>query len=151
MKRVALLLVISACATTTPPPKAGPPARDVTELVTLEGDRILVRESLSFEHGKSDVSPESTDLLDAVAKILEDNPAIGQLTIVGHADATGDPANNQPLSLARAKAVKAYLETRGIDASRLTAQGVGADVPIDSNDTDQGRARNRRVEFRVSK
>lgn len=150
MKRVALLLVISACATTSTP-GAAPPARDVTELVTLEGDRIIVRESLSFEHGKSEVSPTSTDLLDAVAKILTDNPAIGQLTIVGHADASGEPANNLPLSLARAKAVKAYLETKGIEPTRLTAQGVGADVPLDTNDTDQGRARNRRVEFKVSK
>jgi OmpA-OmpF porin, OOP family len=147
MTRVALLLVISACATTA----ATNPARDLSEVVTLEGDRIVVRESISFEHGKSEVAPSSTDLLDAVAQILADNPGIDRLTIVGHADATGDPANNPPLSLARAKAVKAYLESKGIEPARLTAEGVGAEAPIDRNDTDEGRARNRRVEFKVSK
>src|SRR5690349_8514621 len=101
MRRLGLLILICACATA---PRSAP-ARDVSELVTLEGDKIVVRESISFEHGKSEVGPSSTDLLDAVAKILDDNRDIKRLTIVGHADATGDPANNPPLSLARANAV----------------------------------------------
>lgn len=148
MKRLALLLLISACATTTPKKAT---VRNVDELVTLEDDKIVVRESITFEHGQSDIAPASTDLLDAVAKILSDNPGILRLIIIGHADATGDPANNPPLSLARAKAVKTYLEGRGIEPVRIEAQGVGAEIPIDSNETDEGRARNRRVEFRVSR
>lgn len=147
MKRLALLLLIG-CATA---PAKTPPKRDLDELVTLEGDKIVVRESITFQHGQSEIAPSSTDLLDAVAKILTDNPAIQRLTVVGHADATGDPANNPPLSLARAKAVKSYLEGRGIAPARIEAQGVGAEVPIDTNETDEGRARNRRVEFRVSR
>ncbi len=148
MGRLGFLLLICACATAQKP---APAHRDLTELVTLEGDKIVVRESITFEHAKVDIAESSTDLLDAVAKILDDNPSIKRLTIVGHADATGDPANNPPLSLARATAVKKYLEGRGIDAARLEAQGVGAEMPIDTNDTDEGRARNRRVEFRVSR
>lgn len=156
MTRAGLLLLITACATApkpAPPPPSppAPPSRDVSELVTLEGDKIVVRESISFEHGKSEVTPACTDMLDAVAKILRENDAIRRLTIVGHADATGDPANNPPLSLARAIAVKKYLESRGIDAARLEAEGIGAEKPIDSNETDEGRARNRRVEFRISR
>lgn len=148
MRRLGFLLLICACATAQKP---APGARDLSELVTLEGDKIVVRESITFEHAKVDIAPQSTDLLDAVAKILEDNPSIKRLTIVGHADATGDPANNPPLSLARASAVKKYLEGKGVDAARLEAQGVGAEMPIDTNETDEGRARNRRVEFRVSR
>jgi OmpA-OmpF porin, OOP family len=150
MRRLSFLLLGCACATAAPKP-APPVQRDLSELVTLEGDKIVVRESITFEHAKVDIAAQSTALLDAVAKILGDNPSIKRLTIVGHADATGDPANNPPLSLARASAVKRYLEGRGVDAARLEAQGVGADMPIDTNETDEGRARNRRVEFRVSR
>ena len=148
-RAILLLLSITACATTTGS-QPGPP-RDMSEIVTLEGDKIVVRESLTFEHGKSEVAPSSFDVLDAVAKIVRENDSIKRLTIVGHADATGDPANNPPLSLARANAVKRYLESKGVDTDRLEAQGVGADMPLDSNETDEGRARNRRVEFRVAK
>lgn len=147
MRWVGLLLLCGGCATA---PGRSAPARDVSELVLLEGDKIIVKESISFEHGKSEVAAASADLLDAVAKILARNTDIKRLTIVGHADASGDPANNPPLSLARANAVKRYLEGQGIDADRLEARGVGADMPIDTNETDEGRARNRRVEFRVS-
>ena len=74
-----------------------------------------------------------------------------KLDIVGHTDSTGTEAYNQALSVRRAQAVRAYLIAAGIDAARLTASGKGESSPIASNDTRDGRAKNRRVEFIVSK
>lgn len=127
-----------------------PVVRNADELVQLEGDRIVVRESIRFEHGSADISSASTDLLDSVAKIMRETQSISKLTIVGHTDATGDPAANPPLSQSRAAAVKKYLESKGVDPNRLDTKGYGASQPVDTNDTDEGRAKNRRVEFRIS-
>ncbi|MFT3713835.1 MAG: OmpA family protein [Archangium sp.] len=146
---VLLLLCVSACATTatvTPPTK-----RDVTELVELSGDAIIVKETISFPHGKADIDQRSLDLLDRVAEILKTTQAITRLTIEGHTDTTGDPDFNLPLSEARALAVKKYLESKGVEPGRLEARGFGAEQPVESNDTDTGRAKNRRVEFKVTR
>ena len=124
--------------------------RDVSTLVQLEGDAIVVRETIQFEHGKADIDPRSTDLLDQVAEILKTTSTIARLTIEGHTDTTGEPAANQPLSEARALAVKKYLEGKGVSSSRLESKGYGSEHPLDTNDTEDGRAKNRRVEFKVS-
>lgn len=145
-----VFLVASGCATTSSTDRPGPP-RDVSELVELSGDAIIVRETIGFAHGESTLDPRSNDLLDAVAKILNGTDSITLLTIEGHTDITGDPAANQPLSLARAQAVKRYLEGKGVASSRLEAVGYGHDRPVDTNDTEAGRAKNRRVEFKVSR
>ena len=145
---IGLALLCSGCVTassTTVPP------RDVSELVVLEGDSIVVRETIGFPHGKADIEPRSMDLLDAVAKIMNGTTAITRLTIEGHTDTTGDPANNQPLSEERALAVKKYLESKGVDPSRLESKGFGSSQPVDTNETEEGRAKNRRVEFKVSR
>jgi outer membrane protein OmpA-like peptidoglycan-associated protein len=146
MLRVCLLAsaLLTACAT-------APKPRDVSSLVELEGDSIIVREAIQFESGKAEIAPRSTDLLDAVAKILNSNTSITTLTIEGHTDTTGEPSANPPLSEARANAVKKYLESKGVNPNRLQAKGYGSDRPLDTNDTEEGRARNRRVEFKVTK
>lgn len=126
-----------------------PVRRDVSSLVELQGDAIVVRETIQFEHGKADIDPRSTDLLDAVAEIMNTTSALTLLTVEGHTDTTGEPAANQPLSEARALAVQRYLEGRGVAPERLEAKGFGAERPVDTNDTEEGRARNRRVEFKV--
>jgi outer membrane protein OmpA-like peptidoglycan-associated protein len=83
-------------------------------------------------------------------KILnEDYPDI-KLSIAGHTDNTGKPEKNQELSIARAEAVKSYLTGKGVNESRLTATGYGQDQPIADNTTTSGKAKNRRVEFKVS-
>jgi outer membrane protein OmpA-like peptidoglycan-associated protein len=123
----------------------------VTELVQLAADAIIVKETISFPHGKADIEPSSLDLLDRVAEILKTTSAITRLTIEGHTDTTGDPDFNLPLSEARALAVKRYLESRGVDPPRLESRGFGALQPVDTNDTEAGRARNRRVEFKVTR
>jgi outer membrane protein OmpA-like peptidoglycan-associated protein len=117
--------------------------------VQLEGDRITVSETILFDTGKASIDPASTGLLDDVAGILKANPAITQMTIEGHTDSVGDAELNKQLSQGRADAVKAYLVGKGIDAGRMTATGYGAERPIASNDTEAGRATNRRVDFKV--
>jgi OmpA-OmpF porin, OOP family len=142
---VAAVVAVTGCATVPAPL----PKRDVSDLVLLEGDAIVVKENIRFSHGSTEIDPRSTDLLDAVAEIMKKTESIAHLTIIGHTDTTGDPAANPPLSAARALAVKRYLEGRGVAAARLEAKGVGSDQPIDTNQTEEGRARNRRVEFRI--
>ena len=73
-----------------------------------------------------------------------------RLTIVGHTDSTGSDAINDPLSRERAMAVRDYLSSRGVAASRVTVAGRGSREPVASNDTDSGRAANRRVEIFLS-
>jgi OOP family OmpA-OmpF porin len=84
-------------------------------------------------------------MADAMSKL-----ANRQVTIIGHTDNSGNRATNISLSQARADAVKGYLVAKGIASQQLTTTGVGPDQPIASNDTADGRARNRRIEFRVS-
>lgn len=152
MTRWTVLLVTSLCCgcTTTASARQDPP-RDVSSLVTLEGDAIRVKENIGFPHGKSELEESSKDLLDAVARILVNTTSITKLSIEGHTDTTGEPAANQPLSEERALAVKKYLESKGVDPSRLESRGFGSSQPVDTNDTEAGRAKNRRVEFKVTR
>ena len=136
--------VTAAAAVATAP-------RDVSSLVTLDGDSIVVRETIGFPHGKTEIEATSKDLLDAVARILVNTTAITRLTIEGHTDTTGEPHANQPLSEERALAVKKYLESRGVSAERLESRGFGSSQPVDTNETEAGRAKNRRVEFKVTR
>ena len=141
-----VLFLGTGCVTV---PKAEP--RDVSSLVMLEGDSIVVKETIGFGHGKADIEASSMDLLDAVAKILVSTKSIARLTIEGHTDTTGEPAANQPLSEERALAVKKYLESKGVEPERLESRGFGSSQPVDTNDTEEGRAKNRRVEFKVTR
>jgi outer membrane protein OmpA-like peptidoglycan-associated protein len=100
-----------------------------------------------FDTDKSDIKPESEAALKEIAKLLGQDSALA-LRVVGHTDATGDFTHNLQLSEARAKAVVTALSSRfGVNAARLSAHGVGQLCPVASNDTDEGRARNRRVEL----
>lgn len=145
---LATLLLGVGCASTSSSSARG---RNLAKLVHLEGDHIEVGETILFETGKANVDSASTDLLDAVADILKVTPGITKVTIEGYTDSTGDAAVNKQLSQSRADAVLAYLSGKGIAASRLEAKGFGAEQPIASNDTDEGRAKNRRVEFKVAR
>ncbi len=145
---LATLLLGVGCASTSSSSSRG---RDLSKLVHLEGDRIEVGETILFETGKANVDKASTDLLDAVADILKVTPGITKLTIEGYTDSTGDAAFNTQLSQDRADAVRTYLAGKGVDAARLESKGFGAESPIASNDTEEGRAKNRRVEFKVAR
>ncbi len=100
-----------------------------------------------FDTAKSDLKPESEPAIGEIAKLLTSNPAL-KVFIVGHTDMVGDAASNVRLSQARAQSVINALVTRhGIDATRLIAFGNGPYAPVASNKTDEGRAKNRRVEL----
>jgi OOP family OmpA-OmpF porin len=99
-----------------------------------------------FETNKSDIKPNFYPDLDAVVTILENNAALN-IKIEGHTDNMGSAAYNMKLSERRAKAVMEYLITKGIDPERLSAKGYGLTQPAASNNTKQGRAKNRRVEL----
>lgn len=101
---------------------------------------------VNFAVDKADILPGSQPQIDQVLALLREDPAL-RLSIDGHTDATGDAAHNQRLSEARAKSVVAALTGQGIEASRLEARGHGQAQPVADNATDEGRAKNRRVEL----
>jgi OOP family OmpA-OmpF porin len=113
---------------------------------STEANKALVLEGINFEYDSAKLTPEANTILDKVATSLHDWPAV-RVEIGGHTDARGSDSYNQRLSDARAKSVMAYLVAKGIDASRLTSKGYGEKKPIADNGTDEGRAKNRRVEL----
>jgi outer membrane protein OmpA-like peptidoglycan-associated protein len=102
---------------------------------------------INFDTASSVLKPDSEPAIDEIVKLLTSNPAL-KVGIVGHTDMVGDAASNLKLSMARAQAVISALVTKhGITAARLVAFGAGPWAPVASNDTDEGRAKNRRVEL----
>ena len=102
---------------------------------------------INFDTASSVIKPDSEPAIDEIAKLLTNNPTL-KVYIVGHTDMVGDAASNVKLSQARAQSVITALVTKhGIAASRLIAFGNGPYAPIASNKTDEGRAKNRRVEL----
>jgi outer membrane protein OmpA-like peptidoglycan-associated protein len=112
-------------------------------------NEIEVLKRIEFEFDKSTILPESYPILDEVVNLLAANPTIKKMTIEGHTDNQGTPEYNQRLSDDRARSVLNYLVKKGIDAGRLDSKGYGLTRPRATNDTDEGRQRNRRVEFHI--
>ena len=109
-------------------------------------DELLALEKIEFETGTAVPTGATEGVLDEVAAVLNQYESIS-VDIVGYTDSRGDDGANQVLSEERAAAVLAALVDRGIDESRISAEGRGEADPIDSNETDEGRQRNRRVEI----
>ena len=119
-----------------------------TKVVVTEEDRRVVRDAinnLEFDLGKSTIRPSSHTTLNRVASLLINRNF--SLKLAGHTDNTGSRELNLRLSKERAEAVKAYLVSQGVNASRIEATGYGPDQPIATNQTAEGRQQNRRVEF----
>jgi OOP family OmpA-OmpF porin len=119
---------------------------NVNELVDKLNKEGFITLYVNFDTGKSTIKPDSAKTLDDAAAVLKAASTL-QILVGGHTDNVGTPEANQKLSEDRAKAVMAALVQRGIAASRLTAQGFGQTQPIADNRTEEGRAKNRRVEL----
>ena len=109
---------------------------------------MFVLENIFFDFDKSVLLPQSFVELQKLIEILSANPKM-TIELSGHTDSKGKDKYNKVLSENRAKAVYDYLVGRGIDNSRLKYKGYGATMPIADNSTDEGRAKNRRVEFKI--
>jgi outer membrane protein OmpA-like peptidoglycan-associated protein len=104
---------------------------------------------INFPAASAQIPPESTAFLDKAAVAIKVAPSGTLIEIDGNTDNTGDPASNLVLSQQRANAVRVYLVQQGVDSSTLAARGNGDTKPVASNDTEEGRFRNRRIEFIV--
>ena len=113
------------------------------EVITLPGDVL-------FAFNKSDLTPSAQSQLDALMGKLQ-NADVVSIKVIGHTDSVGSDAYNQALSERRASSVAAYLLSQGLDPNKLTSEGKGKSQPVADNDTEEGRAKNRRVELHINR
>lgn len=118
-------------------------------LQPIETDAVTVLHNIFFDNKAYTLQPGSLPELDRLVQLLRDNPGL-QIEISGHTDNVGGDKDNQLLSENRAKAVVNYLQEKGIAAARLQAKGYGKTKPIADNDTEEGRAKNRRTEVKIT-
>ncbi len=111
--------------------------------------KLEIPSDISFAVGRADIEPGFRTILDQFAASLNSNPTTN-IRIIGHTDSTGSDAINNPLSVNRASSVRDYLGSRGVSAQRIAVDGRGSREPVADNGSEQGRARNRRVEIFVS-
>lgn len=117
-------------------------------LKAVEKDKKIVLENIFFDVDKFELKPESKAELEAVIHLLKSNPSM-KVEISGHTDNTGSEDHNIELSKNRAASVQSYLVANGIAVPRVTTKGYGASQPVADNETDSGRAKNRRIEMKV--
>jgi outer membrane protein OmpA-like peptidoglycan-associated protein len=149
---------VAAAPAPTPAPAAAPApaprpmviAANIQRVVTTEKG-IAVTEKIQFDLNKAEILSASDSLLDEVAQVLKENPHVLELEIEGHTSSDGKAEHNQKLSQERAEAVKAALEKRGVAAERLSAKGYGSSRPVADDATEEGREKNRRVDFTILK
>ena len=118
-------------------------------LAVLKKDAVVQLQDITFETGKADLKPDSNEELDRLVSLLEGNQSI-KVEISAHTDDIGNDDSNLKLSEKRAKTVVDYLTGKGIKADRMTAKGYGETQPLGVNDTDENKAKNRRVQFKIN-
>ena len=126
-------------------PEPGPEAASVTVTDT----RILISERIYFDYDRDTIRDVSTPLLDQVAQVVQELPGTLRIRVDGYSDDAGQRAYNIDLSYRRARAVVEYLAGRGVPRARLEYRGYGPDNPVAPNDSAEGQALNRRVEFTI--
>lgn len=108
--------------------------------------KVNIPSDISFDTGSATIKPNMRGVLDPFANSLKDDPN-ARVTIIGHTDSTGSDAINNPLSIERAQSVRDYLAARGVAPARVEVAGRGEREPVADNNSDSGRAKNRRVEI----
>jgi outer membrane protein OmpA-like peptidoglycan-associated protein len=111
-------------------------------------DKTILLDNIYFETGSSKLDVQSEATLDALKEAFDQHPGL-KAEIGAHTDNTGDAAANKKLSQERANAVKDYLTNKGIASDRISAIAYGSDKPVDSNESESGRTKNRRIEFKI--
>jgi outer membrane protein OmpA-like peptidoglycan-associated protein len=141
---------LDACPDEKGKPDPDPKKNGCPSLVRVTKTEITILQQVEFKTASDVILPRSDELLTQVADVLREHPEIKKVEVQGHTDNRGAAAYNKKLSERRAKSVVRWLVERGqIDADRLEAKGYGMDVPIDDNATEEGRQRNRRVQFKI--
>ncbi|MGI9603659.1 MAG: OmpA family protein [Acidimicrobiales bacterium] len=135
-----ITVAISGNFTSTDPASAAALQRAIDDIVTSA--------PITFETGSTEIAEESTATLDQVAGAII-NTSSGVVGIIGHTDSQGDPERNLEISRDRANAVRVYLIDAGVDPLRVNSDGRGDTEPVADNETEEGRAANRRIEFLV--
>ena len=115
----------------------------------IRNNQIVISEKIQFDLDKATIKPAPNSLLDEIVATFKKNPQIKRVSINGVASSEGGAAFNKRLSDNRAKAVMAYLVGHGVEQGRVTAKGWGTEKPIADNSTEEGREKNRRVEFNI--
>jgi OOP family OmpA-OmpF porin len=133
-------LMDQGAALAPPPPPPAPAPAPVQKKIILRG--------VNFDFDKANIRPDAAPILKEAATILKDNATL-KVSVEGHTDAKGSDDYNLKLSMRRAAAVKAFLVKEGVAEGRLSTRGLGESQPVASNETDDGRAQNRRVELKV--
>lgn len=115
----------------------------------IVGSQIVINTPIFFDVGKDSIRADSVPVLEDVLEILRKHPEITKIEIAGHTDSEGGEAANLSLSQRRVESVRRWFIQRGVEPDRMVAKGYGETQPIDTNATEDGRARNRRVEFNI--
>ncbi len=127
------------------------PKKNGCPQVFVSSTQIVIRDQVKFKTNSAEILPEkdSEESLQGVLKVLQEHPEIQKVRVEGHTDNKGAKAHNKTLSKNRAASVVKWLVAKGIDKKRLSSDGFGDEKPIDTNDTEEGRRNNRRVEFHI--
>jgi outer membrane protein OmpA-like peptidoglycan-associated protein len=118
-------------------------------VVVVKRDRVEIKEKVFFAFDSDRILPKSYQLLDDVARVITEHTEIPKIRVEGHTSSEGSDKYNLALSRRRAASVMRYLVAAGVDPDRLESEGFGEAQPIDTNETEDGRSRNRRVEFKI--
>lgn len=128
---------------------AGSRGKDGCPLARMSGNKIVILEQVNFATDQDVILSESYPILEEVARVMNDNTGIDRVLVEGHTDARASDAYNLDLSKRRAASVKRFLIATGVAAERVCSQGFGRSRPLADNETEEGMALNRRVEFTI--
>ncbi|HEY8379448.1 MAG TPA: OmpA family protein [Nannocystis sp.] len=133
-----------------PPPPKPKVVQEKPKRVVVEDNRIVINEKIQFDFNKATIRPESDSLMQEIISVIKENPHIKKIAIEGHTSSEGSDSYNLKLSDKRAKAVMDYLVTKGgLPKEMFTAKGFGEKRPIADESTEEGKEKNRRVEFNI--
>lgn len=142
---------LAIVGTAPPPVEAEPPPPEPQKRVEVRENKIVINEKVQFLVNSDKILEVSDSLLAEVAKVIKEHPEIKKIEIEGHASAEGSDAKNLKLSERRAKAVLKHLTSKGgVAAGILSSKGYGETRPIADNESEDGREKNRRVEFTIT-